>query len=271
MGSARQEDLDERYTHGHHESVLRSHRWRTVENSSSYLAQVLSPGDLVLDLGCGPGNLTADLAEKTGATVIGLDNASAAIAVAQADFGAHQGVAFCVGDGYRLPFADNTFAATHAHQVLQHSTKPMALLGELYRVTKPGGALGVRDATYSSFRWSPQSPGLERWLALYLDLARENYGEPDAGDHLASWVEAAHFRRLEVTTTTWTYDDEATCAWWGGLWADRILSSNFGSQLHELGWVSHSELEDLAQAFRDWSGEPQAWFKVPSTEVLAYK
>ncbi|MEI7478711.1 MAG: methyltransferase domain-containing protein [Actinomycetes bacterium] len=271
MGSARQEDLDERYTHGHHESVLRSHRWRTVENSSNYLAQVLKSGDLVLDLGCGPGNLSADLAKKTGATVLGLDNASAAIAAAQGDFGGTHRVSFCVGDGYQLPFADNTFDGTHAHQVLQHSKKPLALLSELYRVTKPGGALGVRDATYSAFRWSPKSPGLDRWLSLYLDLARENEGEPDAGDHLASWVKAAQFRDLQVTETTWNYDDPATCTWWGGLWADRILASNFGAQLKELGWTSPSELEELAQAFRAWSTEPGAWFKVPSTEVLAYK
>jgi ubiquinone/menaquinone biosynthesis C-methylase UbiE len=271
MGSARQEDLDERYTHGHHESVLRSHRWRTVENSSAYLARVLSPGDLVLDLGCGPGNLTTDLAKETGATVIGLDNAPAAISASQRDFGGIERVSFCVGDGYRLPFADNTFAATHAHQVLQHSTMPLALLSELYRVTRPGGALGVRDATYSAFNWSPENPGLDRWLSLYLDLARENQGEPDAGNHLASWVEAAHFRSLEVTTTTWTYDDAETCAWWGGMWADRILSSNFGVQLEELGWTTQSELEELAQAFRDWSCQPGAWFNVPSTEVLGYK
>ena len=50
------------YTHGHHESVLRSHRWRTAENSAAYLLPHLGPARTLLDVGCGPGTITADLA-----------------------------------------------------------------------------------------------------------------------------------------------------------------------------------------------------------------
>ena len=45
------------YTHGHHESVLRSHRWRTVENSAAYLMPHLRAGIRLLDVGCGPATL----------------------------------------------------------------------------------------------------------------------------------------------------------------------------------------------------------------------
>ena len=50
------------YTHGHHESVLRSHRWRTAENSAGYLLPHLRSGMSLLDVGAGPGTITADLA-----------------------------------------------------------------------------------------------------------------------------------------------------------------------------------------------------------------
>ena len=50
------------YLHGHHDSVLRSHRWRTAENSAGYLLPRLAPDARVLDVGCGPGTITADLA-----------------------------------------------------------------------------------------------------------------------------------------------------------------------------------------------------------------
>ena len=52
------------YTHGHHESVLRSHTWRTAENSAAYLLGSLGPGQDLLDMGCGPGTITVDLATR---------------------------------------------------------------------------------------------------------------------------------------------------------------------------------------------------------------
>jgi SAM-dependent methyltransferase len=52
------------YLHGHHDSVLRSHRWRTAENSAGYLLAALPATARVLDVGCGPGTITADLAAR---------------------------------------------------------------------------------------------------------------------------------------------------------------------------------------------------------------
>ena len=58
-----------RYTHGHHESVLRSHAWRTAENSAAYLLGHLDQSMSLLDVGCGPGTITADLAARGGVTL----------------------------------------------------------------------------------------------------------------------------------------------------------------------------------------------------------
>ncbi|MEZ5269098.1 MAG: methyltransferase domain-containing protein [Microthrixaceae bacterium] len=50
------------HTHGHHQSVLRSHLRRSAQNSAAYLLEHLREGDDILDIGCGPGNITVDLA-----------------------------------------------------------------------------------------------------------------------------------------------------------------------------------------------------------------
>ena len=71
------------YTHGHHESVLRSHRWRTVENSAAYLIPHLRPGLSLLDVGCGPGTITADFAGRLApGRVCGIDPSADVVAAA---------------------------------------------------------------------------------------------------------------------------------------------------------------------------------------------
>ncbi len=185
------------YTHGHHESVLRSHRWRTAENSAGYLLPHLRPGLDLLDVGCGPGNLTRDLASRVApGRVVGLDAAAEVVAAAQADADAAGGerVDFVVGDVYGLDLDDDSFDVVHAHQVLQHLSDPVGALREMHRVVRPDGLVAVRDSDYAAMVWAPRDPRLDRWLMLYHELTRANRAEADAGRFLLGWAQAAGFR-----------------------------------------------------------------------------
>ena len=72
------------YLHGHHDSVLRSHQWRTAENSAGYLLPRLSPAARVLDVGCGPGTITVSLAAHVpSGSVTGTDLSADVLATAQ--------------------------------------------------------------------------------------------------------------------------------------------------------------------------------------------
>jgi len=259
------------YTHGHHESVLRSHTWRTVENSAGYLLPSLRPGLDLLDVGCGPGTITVDFARRLApGRVVGLDRALDVLPRARAEARA-QGVSIelTAGDVYALPFADASFDVVHAHQTLQHLEDPVRALVEMRRVLKPGGVVAVRDGDYASFAWAPHDPLLTRWLDVYRAVARRNRGEPDAGRFLKGWAIAAGFRDIQATSSTWTYADEESCAWWGGLWADRFELSAIGDQAVEYGLSTREELVAIAAALRAWSTQPDAFFMVPHGEVLA--
>jgi SAM-dependent methyltransferase len=211
------------YTHGHHESVLRSHKWRTVDNSAAYLAPHLTSGTSVLDLGCGPGTITADIGRRVApGRVLGIDASAAVIEEARRDAGGGPNVEFSVGDLYALEMDDHTFDVVHAHQVLQHLPDPVRALREMKRVCKPGGLVAARDGDYGAFRWYPDEPAIDRWLALYRQIARRNAGEPDAGRFLLAWAHAAGFDDVLPGASVWCFATPDDRAWWGGLWADRM-------------------------------------------------
>src|SRR5690349_1520936 len=152
------------YTHGHHESVLRSHTWRTAENSAAYLLSSLRPGLDLLDVGCGPGTITVDLARRVApGRTLGIDRASEVLEQARAHALARGvEIELRTGDVYALDLPDASFDVIHLHQVLQHLTDPVRALRELRRVLRPGGVLAARDSDYSCFSWAPRDPLLDR-------------------------------------------------------------------------------------------------------------
>jgi 2-polyprenyl-3-methyl-5-hydroxy-6-metoxy-1,4-benzoquinol methylase len=254
---------EERYTHGHHESVLRSHTWRTVANSAAYLAPSLLPGARVLDVGCGPGTITADMASM-GVDVIGIDAAADVVEKAK-----ELGVDARVGDAYALDFADGSFDVVHSHQTLQHLARPVDALREFRRVVRPDGVVGVRDVDYAGTIVFPETEGLALWAALYQKVHRSNGGEPDAGRRLKSWARAAGFTRVEVTTSVWTFATDEDRAWWGGMWADRVLQSAFAGDALGKGLATQAELQLISDAWRAWAADPDGFMAMPHGEVLA--
>jgi 2-polyprenyl-3-methyl-5-hydroxy-6-metoxy-1,4-benzoquinol methylase len=258
------------YTHGHADPVLQSHRWRTVENSAAHLAPHLRAGLDVLDVGCGPGTITVDLAARVApGRVIGLDVSPTPLGEArELAARAQVEVQFAVGDVYALEAADDSFDVVHAHQVLQHLTDPVTALREMARVCRPGGLVAVRDVDYATFTWFPVEPGLDRWLELYYGVARHNRAEPDAGRRLLSWAHAAGLRDLTATTSSWCYATPAEREWWGNSWAGRATASSFAEQAVAYGLASADELEQVADAWRRWRDADDGWLGMMHGELL---
>ncbi|GAA2858839.1 class I SAM-dependent methyltransferase [Microbacterium arabinogalactanolyticum] len=257
------------YTHGHHDSVLRSHNTRTVANSAAYLEPLLSADAHLLDVGAGPGTITVDFASRVGrvtATEINADALSLSQTLA-AERGATN-IDFSVEDVHALSFADGSFDIVHAHQVLQHVGDPVQALREMRRVTRPGGTVAVRDADYAGFIWFPLLPELDEWLRLYREAARANGGEPDAGRRLLAWARAAGFTDITATASTWCYATPTEREWWGGMWADRILESALARQLTASGMATDADLRRISDAWRAWAADGDGWYLVPHGEIL---
>lgn len=262
------------YTHGHHESVLRSHSRRTAENSAGYLLDMLRPGQTLLDVGCGPGTITLDLADRVApGRVIGIDREASVILHAE-ELRQGRGTAnatFLTGDVYCMEFADASFDVAHAHQLLQHLTDPIAALKELHRVLRPEGIVAVRDGDYGAFAWAPDDPLLDRWREVYRQITKHNGAESNAGRYLPGWVRAAGFCDVRVTSSNWTFADPDSRDWWGAMWADRVRLSSYSDQAIQYGLADTRELDEIADAWRRWAAEPDGIFVAVSVEVVASK
>ena len=262
------------YTLGHHESVLRSHKWRTVANSAAYLRPHLRPGQRILDVGCGPGTITHEFASIVGATgsVIGIDTAPHVVEHArQANTDGAAAAApteFRVGNAEALAFPDHHFDVVHAHQVLQHLGDPVTALREMARLVRPGGIIAVRDADYDAMTWYPQPAGMSQWLATHQAVARANGAEPNAGRRLCAWAHEAGLTGITSTASVWCFATEGDRQWWGGLQADRIMHSDLARQAVKAGIAAPSDLEEMAQGWRDWAAHDTAWFAVLHGEIL---
>lgn len=166
------------YTHGHYDSVLRSHRQRTAANSAAYLLPSLRAGLKVLDVGCGPGTITVDFATRVApGRVVGVDIEARVLDEAR-EHARERGVdnvEFVAGDFRTLDLPGAPFDVVHAHQVLQHLKDPVGALRKMAALARPGGGLvAARDGIYSAFAWAPDDQRLDRWLAIYLAVTRRN-------------------------------------------------------------------------------------------------
>jgi demethylmenaquinone methyltransferase/2-methoxy-6-polyprenyl-1,4-benzoquinol methylase len=154
------------------------HRWR---ERAADLARV-GPGDRVLDVATGTGDLAVELARR-GAEVVGQDFSEGMLALARAKAPA---LRFEQGDALALPYADGEFDAVTVGFGARNFSDLARGLAEMARVTKPGGRLVVLEIT------TPQRPPLSWFFRLWFDRLVPSLGrlagDSDAYTYLPSSV-----------------------------------------------------------------------------------
>jgi SAM-dependent methyltransferase len=161
-----------------HDSSITEFQQKRGGDSAAFIGPFLTPDMTLLDVGCGPGTITAALAGIVG-MAIGVDIESNAIATARrlATEAGLANLAFVEADMTALPFEDSTFDAVFFHAVLYHQSEATLTraLAEARRVLKPGGLLGTRDADVGGNILHPELDGVR----LALDLWQRWYEHDD--------------------------------------------------------------------------------------------
>lgn len=159
------------------------------------------PGMRVLDVGCGTGVVTRDVAARVGrrGAVVGVDPSRTFLARARERAraaGLDGRCTFRAGDGRRLPFGAATFDVTLAVTVLLHVPGSEAIVAEMARVTRPGGRVAVLDQDYGTLVLDLPDRALTRRIVE--GHAERYYADPWSGRTLARRLRAAGLRGVRA-------------------------------------------------------------------------
>ncbi|MCY3603082.1 MAG: methyltransferase domain-containing protein [Chloroflexi bacterium] len=232
----------------------------------------LRPGLRLLDLGCGPGQVTAVLAEAVApGETWGIDmepsQVELARTVASERGGAH--ARFEVADAAELPFGDGSFDVVTCLDLLAYVPDTSRVLAEVRRVLKPGGTLFCREMVIDSSFAYPNTEIIDRGWQIFADLLESDDGHPQMGKELGLRLLDGGFSDVSQRMTFETYAEETDVERFYRLVTGWFLGSEIRQAAQQYGVQDEHEAQRLAEQMQVWRSTPGALAALAFGEALA--
>lgn len=271
------------YTQGYSKATTSTHASRTVHSDAAFLLDRIKPDAKILDVGCGPGSITAGFgALVPQGSVLGIDISQDVIA------GAHdalsdstRNVKFEVADLLAgLPYPDDCFDIVFSSQLFPHlasNDMKLAALREMKRVLAPGGILATRDA--AELHFYPRKHGLDRLWTGNTRLAH-THGEVDAEDEdsrgfpggiMPGLLRQVGFDPAKITVGAGTtvHSGAEARRWYVDGHLGRLSKGDAFRASWERAGISEAEIHETEEALRCWGADEDAWYVALQAEILA--
>jgi SAM-dependent methyltransferase len=264
------------YLLGTDEAELRrlgfQHQVWAAEAAQGWERGGFGPGQRLLDVGCGPGYATFDLARLVGPSghVTGVDVSARFISHVQSE-AATRGEAHVtaeVQDVEALDLPAEHFDGAFARWVLCFVARPAAVVEGVARALRSGGRFVVQDySLYAALQLAPPSAAFERVIAAVTASWREGGGEPDVGAVLPSLLAGAGFDVSHVRPIS-RIARPGTALW---QWP-RSFFDNYLPLLVRNGYLTEDESAAFDALWEDRSRDPGAYFCTPPmVEIVAVR
>ena len=259
---------------GYSEEMIQSLLRRTARTNAAHLLPHLEPGMRVLDVGCGPGNITVGLAEAVGhGTVYGIDKAQSQVELAQAVAATleTENAVFQVGDATALSFEDGFFDAVHFHDALMHIPDTQTVLSEAMRVLKPGGVIGCREMISQACFTYPDYGVIGKAWEMFGDLIATDDGHPQMGKSLKEQLARAGFANARISASFEVYSTPEQIEFIYGIANQWFLSQDMTETALQYGASTVELAESIRAAYQRWKDDPGAICCLAFGEAVAYK
>jgi SAM-dependent methyltransferase len=228
-----------------HRSDPRILNRRTLRRDHPYLAGVLRGGMDILDVGCGTGAITADIAIAVGpeGSALGIDRDDANVALAVEQYGGIENLRFEGADiltaGDRL---DNRFDIVTAARTVQWVSEPERAIAQMKKAVKPGGRVIVLDYNLDETRWDPDPPAdFQQFYQAFLEWRNVNHWDNRTASHLAGFFHSAGLADIANHPSDELVqrgDPDFSDAYASGIWL--YVIQTLGPKLVETGFLEES-------------------------------
>jgi SAM-dependent methyltransferase len=266
------------YAIGYTPGATTAHAGRSATKHAAFLLPQLRPNMSILDVGCGPGSITCDLAELVPqGNVIGVDLSADMIDIATkaAEMSGVRNVKFKVGDVLGkggLKFQDGGFDVVFCHQLLNHLRDPVGALREMKRLCNPHtGILALREGIMHV--WYPDDPRLEEMDLIFNTVMRASgVAQPGAGKYLPAWARGVGFTPERTLFTVQGSPNMGTA------WREQIrgfFKDTFGEGASLRAKAQYCGVEDervqnFYEASMEWCGNEEAFQVLVCGEIVCW-
>jgi ubiquinone/menaquinone biosynthesis C-methylase UbiE len=243
---------------------------RTVDKCCTYLKPHIKPTYRILDVGCGPGSITAGLARLVPqGHVVGVDILSDYLDQARhlAEAQGVKNIEFIQSDAHAIKaLSDESFDIVHSHQVLLHLSDPVGALREMRRLVKPGGIVAAKDNAINVS--VPTNAVIEKQVEIYERIARDRGAHTDGGRHTPAWAHEAGFAwdKIEMSSAAWEYSGpEGRRIWIEGA-KDTLRKVAMAG-----GYATEEEMDEARAAWEEWATHEEARFMALDGQIICSK
>ena len=258
---------EQSYILGTDEGELRrlefQHRVWSPETFELWQRAGIRPGHAVLDVGCGPGYASVDLAQLVGESgkVVAVDASRRFVAhlLQRARLLGLDNVEAQVSDVQALELPEATFDLAYARWVLCFVARPEEVVRRVARALKPGGAFAIHDYfNQQSETVAPRSPAIDRVFEAIGESWRTEGGDPDIGGRLPRILAEQGLRLREVRPSL-RLGAPGSLEW---QWIETVVLP-YLPKMVELGVVSPTERDAFLVDWERRAADPHAFFCSP--------